>query len=158
MVGLLLFLGNWAGPVWFSVAGLGSVVTATASKQSEAEVASDQLNTNSATEDSPTTTTAITDTTTTDPAAAPVISTPTSTPTPAASSNNTWFSYLTHTTHLTLFLSSATLATMLACAALRTHLFVWTVFSPKFLYAVAWLVGWHVLVNLACGAGLVALG
>ena len=36
---------------------------------------------------------------------------------------------------------------------MRTHLFVWTVFSPKFLYEAAWGVGVHLGVNI----GLVSL-
>jgi ethanolaminephosphotransferase len=145
MVGLLLFLGNWAGPIWFSIAGLGSVVAA--GGQGEVELDSPPTDSASSTSNS---SPSIKDASTVAPAAASPASSP---PEPSP-----WPSYLTHITHLTLFLSSATLSTMLACAALRTHLFVWTVFSPKFLYAVAWLVGWHVFVNLGVGGGLVALG
>jgi ethanolamine phosphate transferase 2 subunit G len=36
---------------------------------------------------------------------------------------------------------------------LREHLFIWTVFSPKFLFTVAWVVGQHVLVNGFVGYG-----
>jgi len=153
MVGLLLFLGNWAGPVWFSVAGLGSVVAM--GEQGEAELDTPRMNTETAMgdegKDSPTPTPNNTELAMDATTSASAHSTP-------LSSSTAWPAYLTHTTHLTLFLSSATLATMLACAALRTHLFVWTVFSPKFLYAVAWLVGWHVLFNLGVGGGLVAMG
>ncbi|KAL9587558.1 MAG: hypothetical protein Q9212_000135 [Teloschistes hypoglaucus] len=49
----------------------------------------------------------------------------------------------------TIFVANATLFVMLACTALRTHLFVWTVFSPKFLYIIAWVVGQHLCVNTA---------
>jgi ethanolaminephosphotransferase len=41
---------------------------------------------------------------------------------------------------------------MAACTALRAHLFIWSVFSPKYLYAIAWSVGQHLLVNVVCGA------
>ena len=46
---------------------------------------------------------------------------------------------------LTAFTSFSTLAMMLACTILREHLFIWTVFSPKYLYTLAWV--WHLLVN-----------
>ena len=48
---------------------------------------------------------------------------------------------------LTVFASISTLAVMLACTALREHLFIWTVFSPKYLYCVAWVVAHHVGIN-----------
>jgi ethanolamine phosphate transferase 2 subunit G len=46
---------------------------------------------------------------------------------------------------LTLFTSISALAMMLACTLLREHLFIWTVFSPKYLYTLAWV--WQLLVN-----------
>lgn len=49
----------------------------------------------------------------------------------------------------TIFVANATLFVMLACTALRAHLFVWTVFSPKFLYIIAWVIGQHLCVNTA---------
>ena len=55
---------------------------------------------------------------------------------------------------LTLFTSTSTLAMMMACMLLREHLFIWTVFSPKYLYTLAWV--WHLLVNGA--VSLVMLG
>lgn len=55
---------------------------------------------------------------------------------------------------LTLFTCISTSAMMLACMLLREHLFIWTVFSPKYLYTLAWV--WHLLVN--GGIILVMLG
>lgn len=46
------------------------------------------------------------------------------------------------------------LAVMAACTMLRTHLFVWTVFSPKFLYSVAWALANHLGMNLLAVYGL----
>ena len=43
---------------------------------------------------------------------------------------------------------------MLACTVLRQHLFIWTVFSPKFLFAMAWGLAWHGGITLGVG-GLV---
>ncbi|KAF2172754.1 hypothetical protein M409DRAFT_62460 [Zasmidium cellare ATCC 36951] len=53
---------------------------------------------------------------------------------------------------MTAFISAGLLAVMAACTALRTHLFIWTVFSPKYLYAMAWAVGWHLLFNIGFGS------
>lgn len=58
--------------------------------------------------------------------------------------------------HMTAFVAVGLLAVMAACTALRTHLFIWTVFSPKYLYAMAWAAGWHLLVNIGLGGVLMA--
>ncbi|KAL8737939.1 MAG: hypothetical protein Q9181_001202 [Wetmoreana brouardii] len=58
----------------------------------------------------------------------------------------------------TAFVANATLFVMLACTALRTHLFVWTVFSPKYLYTVAWSVGQHLCVDMAAVGCFLWLG
>ncbi|CUS11927.1 unnamed protein product [Tuber aestivum] len=62
-----------------------------------------------------------------------------------------------HLMLLSLFCCVATGAVMLACTVLRTHLFIWTVFSPKYLFAMAWVV-WHLGVNLLLGGVLVLVG
>ncbi|KAB8291825.1 hypothetical protein EYC80_006608 [Monilinia laxa] len=64
----------------------------------------------------------------------------------------------THITLLTTFTASSLAATMVACTLLRTHLFIWTVFSPKFLYTMAWSAGMHLGGNILVGGGLWALG
>jgi ethanolamine phosphate transferase 2 subunit G len=48
---------------------------------------------------------------------------------------------------LTTFACVHTVAVMVACMMLREHLFIWTVFSPKYLYTLAWVVGQHIVVN-----------
>ncbi|KAF7714126.1 Uncharacterized protein PECH_000326 [Penicillium ucsense] len=55
---------------------------------------------------------------------------------------------------LTFHVAASALSVMAACTALRTHLFIWTVFSPKYLYTIAWATGNHVAVNLFGVAGL----
>lgn len=59
-----------------------------------------------------------------------------------------------HVALLTLWTGSMLVAVMAACTALRQHLFIWTVFSPKYLFAMAWGVAWHWGVTLGLG-GLV---
>ncbi|KAF7944462.1 hypothetical protein EAE96_010853 [Botrytis aclada] len=63
-----------------------------------------------------------------------------------------------HITLLTIFIASSLTATMIACTVLRTHLFIWTVFSPKFLYTMAWSAGMHLGGNVLVGGGLWSLG
>lgn len=55
---------------------------------------------------------------------------------------------------LTFQIVTSLMSVMAACTALRTHLFIWTVFSPKFLYMMAWATANHVAVNLLGGACL----
>jgi ethanolaminephosphotransferase len=59
-----------------------------------------------------------------------------------------------HFALLTLFTTFSTLSVMVACTVLREHLFIWTVFSPKFLFTIAWVMGNHVIVNGLFGYGL----
>ncbi|KAH6841078.1 alkaline-phosphatase-like protein [Chaetomium sp. MPI-CAGE-AT-0009] len=63
-----------------------------------------------------------------------------------------------HVAVLTVFVAGSVVAVMAACSALRTHLFVWTVFSPKYLYCVAWSLGQHLLVNVVVGGVVYWLG
>ncbi|OQD60587.1 hypothetical protein PENPOL_c022G09381 [Penicillium polonicum] len=49
---------------------------------------------------------------------------------------------------LTFYVAMSLVSVMAACTALRTHLFIWTVFSPKYLYSMAWATANHVAVNL----------
>jgi ethanolaminephosphotransferase len=50
------------------------------------------------------------------------------------------------------------LAVMLGCTILRAHLFIWTVFSPKYLYCLAWSAGQHFCVNLILGSFIFWVG
>ncbi|KAJ5092245.1 hypothetical protein NUU61_007115 [Penicillium alfredii] len=58
---------------------------------------------------------------------------------------------------LTFHVATSVISVMAACTALRTHLFIWTVFSPKFLYTMAWATAHHVGVNLLGELGLSSL-
>ncbi|KAJ6109776.1 GPI ethanolamine phosphate transferase 2 [Penicillium sp. IBT 16267x] len=58
---------------------------------------------------------------------------------------------------LTFHIAMSLVSVMAACTTLRTHLFIWTVFSPKYLYSIAWATANHFLVNLLGGVGLPAL-
>ena len=59
---------------------------------------------------------------------------------------------------LTAVSTGATLAVMLACTMLRAHLFIWTVFSPKYLYCIAWSAGQHFCVNFIIGSLIYWIG
>jgi ethanolaminephosphotransferase len=57
-----------------------------------------------------------------------------------------------------VFVLAALVGVMAACTVLRTHLFIWTVFSPKYLYSMAWSLGQHLVVNVGFGSLLFWLG
>ena len=63
-----------------------------------------------------------------------------------------------HLNLLTVFVTSSLLFVMAACTLLRTHLFIWTVFSPKYLYSMAWSLGQHLCINMMAGSLLYWLG
>ncbi|KAF3925648.1 hypothetical protein ABW21_db0208044 [Orbilia brochopaga] len=62
--------------------------------------------------------------------------------------------YLRYAEDMSAFRALAMVAVMAACMMLRTHLFVWTVFSPKYLFAMVWTGVHHVLIDLCFGAAL----
>ncbi|CZT05818.1 probable GPI ethanolamine phosphate transferase 3 [Rhynchosporium agropyri] len=63
-----------------------------------------------------------------------------------------------HLSLRTVFVTSSLVFVMAACTLLRTHLFIWTVFSPKYLYSMAWSIGQHLGVNVGLGGLLYWLG
>ncbi|KAM0719194.1 hypothetical protein Q7P37_005099 [Cladosporium fusiforme] len=143
-VGVLLFASNWAGAVWWCSASVTLLIPrpapATSSststsrtkpwiEQERAKLRTDAL----ATASHPTTVTS---------------------KTKSIADVDDWTLYTTATT---VFTAASLIAIMAACALLRTHLFIWTVFSPKYLYAMAWAVGWHLFVCLGLGRVLWAL-
>jgi ethanolaminephosphotransferase len=133
-VGLLVFLSNWAGPVYWSLAGillLGSHGrTQRYIDTSELHVADwvarerEWLNELARKEEK------------------------------GRETRKEKKEWVGHVALLTFWTGGMLGAVMLACTVLRQHLFIWTVFSPKFLFAMAWGVAWHGGVTLGLG-GLV---
>lgn len=147
-VGVLLFASNWAGAVWWCSAAvtllLPRPVTETtdipqkpAPSHSRPWIEQERAKLRS------------------DASPAPKIDTTESNNHKSASEPSAWTLYTTATT---AFTAASLIAIMAACTLLRTHLFIWTVFSPKYLYAMAWAVGWHLVVCLGLGWGLWGLG
>jgi ethanolaminephosphotransferase len=65
---------------------------------------------------------------------------------------------LPHLALLTMFVAGSLCFVMAACTVLRTHLFIWTVFSPKYLYSMAWSLGQHLAINMSFGSLLYWMG
>ena len=138
-VGVLLFASNWAGPIWWYSAAV-LLITAPLSKpdpqplkRSEDEkdwviVEREKLREE-----------ALTSIQGKDEAEGQDTS----------SNREPWLVYIAC---MTSFICFGLLAVMAACTTLRTHLFIWTVFSPKYLYAMAWSIGWHLIVNIGFGS------
>jgi ethanolamine phosphate transferase 2 subunit G len=100
-VGILIFVGNWAGPIWWAVSCCMLLLERTSSARE---------------------------------------------------------ALLRHFVLHTLFVSSSLMCVMMACTLLRTHLFIWTVFSPKYLYSMAWSLGQHLIVNMFLGCAIWVIG
>ena len=94
-VGMLTFISNWAGPIWWSVATCRLLVNIPTSKSVSSAA-------------------------------------------------------IDHFVNLTTFMTYGTAFVVLACYFMREHLFIWTVFSPKYLYTLAWVFGQHLVVNGVC--------
>lgn len=147
-VALRLILGNWAGPIWWTWYGWtllyqhadsrpGGLLASESRKDRNGYDATNVDSTNGTSVDVKPRCLDVRDSTTGD----------------SMTASRKRETYKEHIALCTLFMSIATTSTLVACTILRTHLFVWTVFSPKFLYLVAWLLVWH----LSFGVGLGAL-
>lgn len=140
-VGVLVFLSNWAGPVWWSIAGVSLLVqarghSACASSAEDIGGASGRKKWVQMEFDN--------------------LVSKRKTDAPPVDQQNLEGGpvFLTHATVLTLFTSISLLAVMVACTVLRTHLFIWTVFSPKYLFAMSWTMAFHLIISLVIGGGL----
>jgi ethanolaminephosphotransferase len=131
MVGILLFLSNWAGPVWWAVGGLSLAADADAKRREHSRDRSRKER----------------------EAPASV----TREPVAAKSIGDEGDSFETSFALMTLFVTGSLVAIMVACTMLRTHLFIWTVFSPKYLYSMAWSLGFHFCITLGLSGALWAL-
>lgn len=140
-VGVLLFASNWAGAIWWCSAAVTLLLTrpqiepapsklATKSSSNRAWVDRERAQLH---------------------ADAVTAITPPKPPEADLKSSNSVDSWTLYTTATTAFTAASLVAVMAACTLLRTHLFIWTVFSPKYLYAMAWAVGWHLFVCVGLG-------
>ncbi|KAK6529640.1 major facilitator superfamily transporter protein [Arthrobotrys megalospora] len=125
VVGILTFLSNWAGPVLWTSGGVGlmcSWMGREKRKKEQANLKKDDGDDNTTLSSSSSPEGTLTDT------------------------------YLKFAEVMSTFRAVAMVAVMGACMVLRMHLFVWTVFSPKYLFAMAWTVVHHLVVDLGLAA------
>lgn len=147
-VGVLVFASNWAGPIWWGVGGMLLLVSAREEGegnpvQDTNDMPPSQLTRAKATwiEEERT-------------HLAKKAQTPSPSSTKMSTNSNEEPSLQQHLSLLTLFTTTSLLAVMVACTMLRTHLFIWTVFSPKYLYAMAWTLAFHLMISVGVNAGI----
>ncbi len=148
-VGFLVFIGNWAGPIWWSVAGIQLLKSGSDCRPRHGTGLNDKTLSKRAhpqrewiSEEHRHLSKSVS-----------ADSTFSTIPQPPISSS--LFVYLVL---WTLFVSTSLLAVMLSCTILRTHLFIWTVFSPKYLYAMAWTLGFHLLITAGLASAVWKVG
>lgn len=134
LVGILTFLSNWGGPIlWTSgtILLMSTFMSRQLRKQAKAEreardedTSNKKKGTGAITVDAQTVSALTSDT------------------------------YLAYAEIMSTFRVVAMVAIMGACMILRMHLFVWTVFSPKYLFAMAWSVLHHGLIDMVFAAVL----
>ncbi|KAI9689569.1 MAG: major facilitator super transporter protein [Bathelium mastoideum] len=150
MVGVLVFFGNWAGPIWWASQSwiwlegvdkrLGSERERVKEKKNQRNWVQEERDLLRDRNNSTTNVVSI--------AQGKAIPATSNFGTRAQGVQSPFFAQLTV---LTLFATVSLLAVQVACMALRTHLFIWTVFSPKYLYTMAWSCGWHLVWNCTFG-------
>ncbi|KAH7087763.1 alkaline-phosphatase-like protein [Paraphoma chrysanthemicola] len=130
-VGLLVFLSNWAGPLFWSLAGILLLGRHGATQRyintDELHVADwvaqerQYLNDMARKEEK------------------------------SRESRRSQRIWTEHVALLTFGTGIMLVSVMAACTLLRQHLFIWTVFSPKYLFAMAWALAWHLGVTVGLG-------
>ena len=141
-VGILLFASNWAGPLWWCSAANLLLLPRSSNSESVRREGQSQGGRNWVEDERRRLAEASSKSDSADLSE-------------AAAKGDGWMMYLSC---MTAFVATSLVAVMAACTVLRTHLFIWTVFSPKYLYAMAWSVGWHLLVNAGLGSLLWRVG
>ncbi|KAF3081572.1 major facilitator super transporter protein [Orbilia oligospora] len=128
VVGILTFLSNWAGPVLWTSGGVGLMCSWMGRKRKAKKGAKKDEGDNS--------------------------SPPPPPPSSSLAEGTLTDTYLKFAELTSTFRAVAMVAVMGACMVLRMHLFVWTVFSPKYLFAMVWTCVHHIIVDLVIMAAL----
>jgi ethanolaminephosphotransferase len=130
-VGILVFLSNWAGPVFWSLAGI-LLLGKHGAKQRY--INTDELH--------------VADWVAQEREYLCTMARKEEESRADRKSQNAWTE---HVALLTFWTGVMLVSVMTACTLLRQHLFIWTVFSPKYLFAMAWGLAWHLGVTVGLG-------
>ena len=133
-VALLLFAGNWAGPIWWTSAGIAYSSCRTEPERPAKSKTKQHLDSQKSNEI--------------------LLAESRKTPSRALSDDDKTSSstFRIFVTVYTMFFAGALLSIMAACFMLREHLFIWSVFSPKYLYMMAWIIAFHVVTCASIGS------
>ncbi|CAG8654290.1 23476_t:CDS:2, partial [Gigaspora rosea] len=151
-VGILTFLANWAGPIWWVFAGnllrfeiVERRVFINHSEKNKSSSSDDEGNTinNSNSE-----TSQINNTTSSAISAATI----------ATKQELKRLQYHTSLFQIMTFHSLLLFIISIAVTILRSHLFIWTVFSPKYLYQIVWYILFLVGVEVIIGGIMWSIG
>lgn len=142
-VGLLVFISNWAGPIWWSVAGI-NLLHLQGQEQNPSKLNGDAIANRTRSHGSWISKEH-------EHLSRSAFKKPAQHSKTAVQMPSPLFSYIAL---WTLSTSGALVAVMLSCTVLRTHLFIWTVFSPKYLYSMAWTLGFQLLIVIALSSAL----
>jgi hypothetical protein len=66
--------------------------------------------------------------------------------------------WLTYLSTLSAFMAADVLIVMVLCVVKREGSTVWTLWGPKYLYSVFWVLEWHLIVSVGLSSVLRALG
>jgi ethanolaminephosphotransferase len=130
--GLLTFVSNWSGSIWWTIAGISIIVDGywQSYKPAESEVQHLGSNAVTALEDN-------------DENEDDTVETPSAEGSKSAISSDLLSYYLMYYIYFAFFFSVALSTLTISVTILRQHLFIWTVFSPKFLFQGAWITLYH---------------
>jgi ethanolamine phosphate transferase 2 subunit G len=160
-VGIFVFVGNWAGPIWWASTGTMQLLDRRKGASNASFLHSRALGkwvSNGPTGFRPATTKSGPTGRDSNVEVASAKYTGHASFSNDAGFANAGSSYVDHIAVLTCFTACSVLAVMVSCTVLREHLFIWTVFSPKYLYEMAWAIGFHLFICIGGGGVLWWLG
>ncbi len=157
VVGLLTFVSNWAGPLWWSLATILLLLSNRALDRPASKAPSSSLFKPSAEGSLSPSSTAPARSEETENKIDPSRDSKHS-PSASPRNNDRLWIFIDHLALQTLFTATSLVFVMAACTALRTHLFIWTVFSPKYLYSMAWTIGQHLGINVLVAGAIYWIG
>ncbi|PVI02738.1 alkaline phosphatase-like protein [Periconia macrospinosa] len=134
LVGILLFVSNWAGPIYFTAAGILLLGGHGGAQSTRRHIATSELDDRDWVRE--------------ERAHLERMARQERVVEERKTKGGGWKVWSEHVSLMTLWTGISTASVMLACIVLRQHLFIWTVFSPKFLFAMAWGLGFHFVVTI----------
>lgn len=144
LVGILLFVSNWAGPIYFTAVGILLLGGHGGAQSTRRHIATSELDDRDWVRE--------------ERAHLERMARQEQIVEERKTEGGGWKVWSEHVGLMTLWTGMSIASVMLACTVLRQHLFIWTVFSPKFLFAMAWGIGFHFAATIGLGGLLWGVG